>query len=93
MTARCSGIGLVAVDTNRAYHLHHLVRGARPGEWGTLLPLDDHGSWADAILDATSGGAALGLERGSADVARRAVDASHRTGRTFIDIMCEDMSR
>lgn len=85
--AKSLGKAIVASDI--AVHREQL-----DGEQGTLLPLDDHGIWADAILDAAGGGGCgRGPELRNADVTGYAAEAAQRTGRTFIEVMREAMSR
>ena len=78
-------IGKTVVASDIAVHREQL-----DGTLGILLPLDDYGMWADAMLDAVCGEPPPGLEPGSADVARRA-SVALRTGRAFVNIMSESM--
>jgi glycosyltransferase involved in cell wall biosynthesis len=82
--AKSLGKAIVASDI--AVHHEQLE-----GERGTLLPADDHKIWAGAILEATSAG--RGREPERTDVTGRAAEAAQRTGRTFIEVMREAMSR
>jgi glycosyltransferase involved in cell wall biosynthesis len=84
--AKSLGKAIIASDI--AVHREQLI-----GERATVLPLDDHKIWADVILQAVGCSDVLESEQRSADVARRATESAQRTGRTFINVMREAMSR
>ncbi len=84
--AKSLGKPIVASDI--AVHREQL-----DGEQSSLLPLDDAAIWADAILDVANIGGEQGPEQPTSFVTGQATEAAQRTGRAFIGIMREAMSR